>query len=890
MAAQWDAAAPADTGTGVCASPQSDSAHVKPQPAEYAKGKYWKQRVPVLQDKNAILNKIKRITTSVCKKTATKNPWADDGSFDRARFKELMNADRLGGKQSQHQFLPHPDGHAFGAPFMQLVMHLLKTSGLSVDKVPYILALTHLLWTGKQPSISDIPMPQTVTDYLRVISSLDDEKWLQQVASIDSTFGYLIDESKRQHKANSALMLNGMERVAPHIYKPSSRLTDVTHLISTNESQTTKQVLRYLQGVSDRRKLRIDKLRTACNDHCSGAMAVARGVQAGARLMSANPGMAVPSTGESLHEMHLELQHVVEVLDGTNKPHWDEFSLSMFFTKLSWATKHDWSTVHAMLVKIEKREVEKFRAMMENSPESAFPAMVDKGTQVGEVATPSWQIPIPADHVLSRFGNLVGFPDGIVYWYARHKVALLEVARVCSLSRESHAHAAWQSLYAWMQLPECKAKCESVKSFASCYWRPFYAWNEAPGPDVVFAASAGEEPDTVLGMPGCRAAQRHHHLRQRWGRLTAMRHQHPPAGVDAAVWGKAMCAAQHGMHKLALTRWYSFPLLYACAMSTMGTHMIHAGLLRVAPDLLPESCRTVVSLQTLCIGALMDATDEWKAWPGLWEAPLLEEHRHRVVSGALPTEVPYPKTQRWIILNILGIRDNDQKLEGIFNIIDHALRHGMTWCTEQARVGLYVGDRMGQHLRSIVHPVHTSICEAKGEHHVQFLGQGCGMYATAITKKLCDKSTMTGPMVKGASNVHRTCRKNVKLYVQYAAEDAQRHTAQEIRAHWRVFKEICKVKEEERSSATDEYWNVQMKCADKAQKRAEETQRLQAMPGYAVAQSAINHFASDLKNMAVSVENMRAVLLECVELPVHVHVPRKTEELLQLFAKLIWCN
>jgi len=167
-------------------------------------------RVPVLQQRNADLIYIKRILENACGRLGIPSPW--DGQDLNRQQLNTMIGEHLLPQPQENEFAAHPHtgSKEFGVPFLQMILQIQKISGVSLDKMPYLLALTHVMWTGADPHMADIPMPTTIAKFLHLSTSLDDFKWLEEAVSLSSAFSLMDDESKRLNRANSLLMMTAI--------------------------------------------------------------------------------------------------------------------------------------------------------------------------------------------------------------------------------------------------------------------------------------------------------------------------------------------------------------------------------------------------------------------------------------------------------------------------------------------------------------------------------------------------------------------------------------------------------------------------------------------------------------------------------------------------------
>jgi len=435
-------------------------------------------------------------------------------------------------------------------------------------------------------------------------------------------------------------------------------------------------------------------------------------------------------------------------------------------------------------------------------PSTAFLASpTDKCVQVGPASAPNWKTCCPKDHIMSRFGNCVGWPNGTCGWYNRNTTVTEHIAREHGLSSTAHGNAAWKSLSLWIDEKQTHGLLVLVALFGSLYWSRHFQWNESAGQQSIFPGPLNSPTIMVEGVPGCRALERHKHLQARcfdlqrlkfWGRNPVMCKLRT-VGKDAVVskdvcisvespstmcaklqqmhpdfhylWKKGVRGALHQLTNLSLKRWFSFPLLLCAVATRLGTALCCAGLQKLAPWKLPPN--HVPSLSQICIEWIMDGSEphEWQLW-GFWQAELLEEYADRAIHRRPPTEVYSPKVTEWLLKNVVPLRDNDQVLEGLFNLVDCVIRPGMQLHTQQALMSLHHNEKARDHLRHINHPCATAECTSevwkRGKTHT---------------------GVQTGKEVAGWINPTRTCRANVELFVEHSAEHAQRHTREELKAH-----------------------------------------------------------------------------------------------------------
>ena len=283
--------------------------------------------------------------------------------LDRGQLKCIID-EHLLPRQHDNPFAAHPAGSGaeFGATHMQLILQVQKITGVSIDKMPYLLGLTHLLWTGAPPHISDIVMPTTLTSFLQLATSLDDSKWLRQTITLLSSYTMMFDESQRLHRPNSLLMLTVLGRKFIEsgcvVFLARSRLVDLGHLVSSNTKDTAEQIGMYFKRANSNDGLPYYLNRGSCNDHCSTAMATVSAVEKIIRDDSGDQTITLAKMGESLHQMHLELQAFVYTM--SPKTEWSEFSVSTFLEKIAWAFHHDWTTASAFIEKEVAAEREQF--------------------------------------------------------------------------------------------------------------------------------------------------------------------------------------------------------------------------------------------------------------------------------------------------------------------------------------------------------------------------------------------------------------------------------------------------------------------------------------------------------------------------------------------------
>ena len=294
-------------------------------------------RVPVLQQRNADLIYIKRILENACGRLGIPSPW--DGQDLNRQQLNTMIGEHLLPQPQENEFAAHPHtgSKEFGVPFLQMILQIQKISGVSLDKMPYLLALTHVMWTGADPHMSDIPMPTTITKFLHLSTSLDDFKWLEEAVSLSSAFSLMDDESKRLNRANSLLMMTAMQcrEFNEHfaVFAASAKLVDLAYLVSTGAVDTCGQIMSWLRWAHKQAGLCLALTTAICCDHCTSAMATAAGVEHTIQVECNDSSITVPTTGESLHGLHLELTHFCFAV--SPKTDWHEFSLSTFMSKLA---------------------------------------------------------------------------------------------------------------------------------------------------------------------------------------------------------------------------------------------------------------------------------------------------------------------------------------------------------------------------------------------------------------------------------------------------------------------------------------------------------------------------------------------------------------------------
>ena len=284
------------------------------------------------------------------------------------------------------------------------------------------------------------------------------------------------------------------------------------------------------------------------------------------------------------------------------------------------AFHHDWPTASAFLQQEQEAEAAEFLLSLTN--ETGWPpGRSEKAVQCPDRpadSSPRWIIRQPSQHIMARFGNCVGWPDGVVSWIRRNQAKVKKLANEHGMSREAHGHAAWESLASWMKPWYTDTLLEMVWLFGALYWSCNFHWNEGAAADFTFPGKpgapnkAGTPTIVIQGVAGCRCLERHEHLMQRHRTLRKMQHRDMEL---SAMWKRGVEAALQEMHKLALRRWFTFPCLFACVASDLGTAMCCAGLRRIAPDMLPLCM--VPSLAELCIGWVMDEVNderEWNCW------------------------------------------------------------------------------------------------------------------------------------------------------------------------------------------------------------------------------------------------------------------------------------